>query len=45
MKRIAVLGSGVVGQVLADGFLRHGLWCIPGFLQNRWTHAFKLLKA
>jgi len=24
MKRIAVLGSGVVGQVLADGFLAHG---------------------
>lgn len=21
------------------------LWCIPGFLQNQWTHAFKLLKA
>lgn len=20
------------------------LWCIPGFLQNRWSHAFKLLK-
>ncbi len=20
------------------------LWCIPGFLYNRWTHAFKLLK-
>ncbi len=20
------------------------LWCIPGFLGNRWTHAFKLLK-
>jgi predicted dinucleotide-binding enzyme len=20
------------------------LWCIPGFLQNRWTHAFKVLK-
>jgi 8-hydroxy-5-deazaflavin:NADPH oxidoreductase len=19
------------------------LWCIPGFRQNRWTHAFKLL--
>ena len=19
------------------------LWCIPGFLENRWTHAFKLL--
>jgi hypothetical protein len=24
MKNIAVLGSGVVGQVLADGFLKHG---------------------
>ncbi|MGH7496829.1 MAG: NADPH-dependent F420 reductase [bacterium] len=21
------------------------LWCIPGFLQNSWTHAFKLLRA
>src|SRR4051794_30816924 len=21
------------------------LWCIPGFLENRWSHAFKLLKA
>jgi predicted dinucleotide-binding enzyme len=20
------------------------LWCLPGFRQNRWTHAFKLLK-
>jgi predicted dinucleotide-binding enzyme len=20
------------------------LWCIPGFIHNRWTHAFKLLK-
>jgi 8-hydroxy-5-deazaflavin:NADPH oxidoreductase len=20
------------------------LWCIPGFLRNRWSHAFKLLK-
>ena len=20
------------------------LWCIPGFLENRWEHAFKLLK-
>ena len=20
------------------------LWCIPGFIQNQWTHAFKLLK-
>jgi 8-hydroxy-5-deazaflavin:NADPH oxidoreductase len=21
------------------------LWCIPGFLHNKWSHAFKLLKA
>ena len=21
------------------------LWCIPGFIHNEWTHAFKLLKA
>ncbi|MBI5914141.1 MAG: NAD(P)-binding domain-containing protein [Bacteroidetes bacterium] len=21
------------------------LWCIPGFLRNQWSHAFKLLKA
>jgi predicted dinucleotide-binding enzyme len=21
------------------------LWCIPGFLRNQWTHAFKLLQA
>ena len=21
------------------------LWCLPGFLRNSWTHAFKLLKA
>lgn len=21
------------------------LWCIPGFLRNEWTHAFKLLKS
>lgn len=20
------------------------LWCIPGFVKNQWTHAFKLLK-
>ena len=20
------------------------LWCIPGFRENRWAHAFKLLK-
>ena len=21
------------------------LWCIPGFLHNEWTHAFKVLHA
>ena len=21
------------------------LWCIPGFLYNKWTHAFKLMKS
>ena len=21
------------------------LWCIPGFRENRWSHAFKRLKA
>ena len=30
MKRIGVLGSGVVGQVLADGFLRHGYEVMRG---------------
>ena len=20
------------------------LWCLPGFLRNEWTHAFKLLR-
>ena len=30
MKRIGVLGSGVVGQVLADGFLQHGYAVVRG---------------
>jgi predicted dinucleotide-binding enzyme len=30
MKRIAVLGSGIVGQVLADGFLAHGYEVMRG---------------
>jgi predicted dinucleotide-binding enzyme len=30
MKRIAVLGSGTVGQVLADGFLEHGYEVMRG---------------
>ena len=79
---IGIIGSGVVGQTLANGFIKHGysvmvgtntpgkrpiairnerdmggveaaraieplciLWCIPGFLSNSWTHAFKLLTA
>lgn len=30
MKKIAVIGSGVVGQVLADGFLKHGYEVMRG---------------
>jgi predicted dinucleotide-binding enzyme len=30
MKKVAVLGSGVVGQTLADGFLKHGYEVIRG---------------
>jgi predicted dinucleotide-binding enzyme len=30
MKKVAVLGSGPVGQVLADGFLRHGYAVVRG---------------
>lgn len=30
MKKVAVLGSGTVGQVLADGFLRHGYSVVRG---------------
>lgn len=30
MKRVGVLGSGVVGQVLADGFLAHGFTVMRG---------------
>jgi len=30
MKKIAVLGSGVVGQTLADGFLHHGYEVVRG---------------
>jgi 8-hydroxy-5-deazaflavin:NADPH oxidoreductase len=30
MKRIGVIGSGVVGQVLADGFLKHGYEVMRG---------------
>jgi hypothetical protein len=30
MKKIAVLGSGIVGQVLADGFIKHGFEVMRG---------------
>jgi len=30
MKKVAVIGSGVVGQVLSDGFLRHGYEVVRG---------------
>jgi len=33
MKRVAVLGSGVVGQVLSDGFLKHGYQVMRGTRQ------------
>lgn len=33
MKKVAVLGSGVVGQVLADGFLKHGYEVMRGTRQ------------
>jgi predicted dinucleotide-binding enzyme len=35
-----------MGKVEAAGTIESLciLWCIPGFLRNQWTHAFKLLK-
>jgi hypothetical protein len=30
--KVGMVGSGDVA------------WCIPGFLRNDWTHAFKLLR-
>src|SRR5436309_1509658 len=96
--KVGIIGSGIVGQVLAKAFKTEGyevtlgtrntskedvvkfnkvtktvvkdflilfewetedmgqieaaraieplaiLWCIPGFIGNQWTHAFKLLK-
>jgi hypothetical protein len=46
--KIGILGSGAVATSLANGFPRSKaasrmLWCIPGFLRQEWTHAFKLL--
>ena len=35
-----------MGTVLAATYIEQLsiLWCIPGFRENRWSHAFKLLK-
>jgi predicted dinucleotide-binding enzyme len=35
-----------MGKAIAAGTIESLciLWCIPGFLKNEWTHAFKLLK-
>lgn len=36
----ADMGSAVAARALE---LLCQLWCIPGFRENRWTHAFHLL--
>jgi predicted dinucleotide-binding enzyme len=35
------MGSAVAARAIEPLAI---LWCIPGFRENRWTHAFKLLK-
>ncbi|WP_258102742.1 NADPH-dependent F420 reductase [Marinoscillum sp. MHG1-6] len=35
------MGSAVAARAIEPLCI---LWCIPGFLENRWSHAFKLLK-
>ena len=35
------MGSAVAARAIEPLCM---LWCIPGFRENRWTHAFKLLK-
>ncbi len=37
---LAVKGSAAAARVIEQLCI---LWCIPGFLRNQWTHAFKLL--
>ena len=37
----ADMGSAVAARAIEPLCM---LWCIPGFLNNQWTHAFKLLK-
>lgn len=36
------MGTAKAGNVLEQLCI---LWCIPGFRENRWNHAFKLMKA
>jgi hypothetical protein len=36
----ADMGSAVAARAIEPLAV---LWCIPGFRENRWTHAFKLL--
>lgn len=43
MKEIAVLGSGQVSEVLADGFLEHGHEVMRGIREPA-NHALKLLR-
>lgn len=47
MERVGIIGSAAVGQSLVQGAVAARaieplcqLWCIPGFRQNQWTHAF-----
>src|SRR5262245_5545004 len=41
MKKIGVLGSGQVGQVLADGFLKHGYEVMRGSRDTRKLQSWK----
>jgi hypothetical protein len=42
--KVGILGSGAVAKSLASAIEPLCmLWCIPGFLRDDWTHAFKLL--
>jgi predicted dinucleotide-binding enzyme len=40
MKQVGVLGSGVVGQVLADGFLKHGYRVMRGTREPQKLHSW-----
>jgi predicted dinucleotide-binding enzyme len=38
---VADMGSAVAARAIEPLAM---LWCIPGFRENSWTHAFKLLR-